>query len=65
MHCKDTIAGCTGGGANCPLVADLTENVAIFTNNRMDARPKVSQLLVQEMAQSFTRVITDAVVWVG
>ena len=34
----------------CPLVADLSENVAIFANNRMDARPKVSLLMVQEMA---------------
>ena len=61
VHCKDTIAGCAGG-ANCPLVMDLSENVAIFTTNRMDARPKVSLLMVQEMAQTFTRVITDAVV---
>lgn len=59
--CKDTIAGCQGG-VSCPLIKDFTDNTELFNTNRMDARPKVSQLLTQEAAATFLCVITDAIV---
>ena len=61
IHCKDTIAGCTGGD-NCPLFKDWNSNTAIFNDKTLGKTPQVSHGLVPELATVFTRAVVDAIV---
>ena len=51
-HCKDSIAGCTGG-SSCPLVADLAANVAGMESGSLSTIPEVRHLVPPRLL-SFT-----------
>ena len=64
VHCKDTIAGCTGG-LNCPLVTDLASNVALFEAGTLGSVPKIHNLLPPELSSFFTRSVCEALVGIA
>jgi hypothetical protein len=61
IHCKDTIAGCTGG-ENCPAFTAWTSNTAIFKDKAIGDTPKMAYSLTPELATHFTRPVVDAIV---
>jgi hypothetical protein len=61
VHCRDTITGCTGGD-DCPLIADLAANVAIFTESKLGQTPRISHMLPPELSTHFPRPTCEAIV---
>ena len=61
-HCKDTISPAGHSAATCPLVVELNNNAAIFTNKRLGSSPTVVHSLTHELAMQFTRPVIDAIV---
>ena len=60
-HCKDSIAGCTGGTA-CPLVADLAANVAGFESGSLSTLPEVRHLIPPRLLALFSRSVLEQIV---
>jgi hypothetical protein len=61
-HCKDTILPAAHVATACPLVAELTNNAAIFTTKKLGSSPTVAHSLTHELAAQFTRPVIDAIV---
>ena len=61
-HCKDTILPAAHPASACPLVAEINNNAAIFTNKRLGSSPTVVHSLTHELAMQFTRPVVDAIV---
>jgi hypothetical protein len=61
-HCKDTILPAAHVATACPLVAELTNNAAIFTARKLGSSPTVVHSLTHELAAQFTRPVIDAIV---
>ena len=61
-HCKDTILPAAHPATACPLVTELNNNAAIFTNKRLGSSPTVVHSLTHELAMQFTRPVIDAIV---
>ena len=61
-HCKDTILPAGHSAAACPLVVELNNNAAIFTNKKLGSSPTVVHSLTHELAMQFTRPVIDAIV---
>ena len=61
-HCKDTISPAGHLAAACPLVTELNQNAAIFTNKKLGSSPTVVYSLTHELAMQFTRPVIDAIV---
>ena len=63
-HCKDSIPGC-GGGDACPLVTDLAANAAIFAESKLGQAPRLTHLMMPELAAHFPRPVAEAVVGIA
>jgi hypothetical protein len=61
-HCKDTILPAAHPATACPLVTELNNNAAIFTNKKLGSSPTVVHSLTHELAMQFTRPVIDAIV---
>ena len=61
-HCKDTILPAAHAASACPLVTELNNNAAIFTNKKLGSSPTVVHSLTHELAMQFTRPVIDAIV---
>ena len=59
-HCKDSIAGCTGGN-DCPLFKEHTANTALFTTRVLGSAPRVTYSFPPELAAAFPRAVCEAV----
>ena len=61
IHCKDSIVGCKGGD-ECPTIADVITNGALFEEASIGKVPKASGLLPPQLLQYFTRPVMEAIV---
>ena len=56
--CKDTIAGCAGGG-NCPLLKAPAENSALLASGATSKAPDATKLLPVELLCTFTKSVME------
>jgi hypothetical protein len=60
-HCKDTIEHAEGA-ANCPLVAGVAANVAVFVRGTLGVAPVIKDLVPPFLSNLFPRAVVESIV---
>ena len=62
--CMDTIPGCRGG-TDCPLIANVVENVMVFETGRLGTCPTTAHVLPSDLRAVFPRHVAEALVGIA